>query len=185
MQSEGREEELQAALEQYKEEFISPAAEIGLEQVWAARSELARVQKTNVHPEAIMSTLKDVRIGRVPDRGGRVDMASGASKMESQGARRDAAIATRYGGAGPQFKSRGGGGGRGGGYDYQGGKEKSHAAGAGCYKCGQPGHQSRDCAGIGTGGTVKGQGGGKGSAARVVAECQQCVTQAVVQKRLS
>jgi hypothetical protein len=90
-----REEELQAALQQYKQEYISPAAEIGLEQVWAARSELARVQKTNAQPEAIQSSLKDVLIGRVPDRGGRVDAASGANKMESQGARRDAAVAIK------------------------------------------------------------------------------------------
>lgn len=57
---------------------------------------MARVQKTNVHAEAIESSLKDVVIGRVPDRGGRVDVASGASKLEAQGARRDAAVAVKY-----------------------------------------------------------------------------------------
>ena len=111
-------------MQQYKEEYISPPVEIGMEQVcatcsmmhkptrppsprvlssakssptqvWAARSELARVQKTNVHAEAIESSLKDVLIGRVPDRGGRVDAASGASKLEAQGARRDAAVAVK------------------------------------------------------------------------------------------
>lgn len=58
---------------------------------------MARVQKTNVHAEAIESSLKDVLIGRVPDRGGRVDAASGASKLEKQGARRDAAVAVKCG----------------------------------------------------------------------------------------
>ena len=48
-----------------------------------------------MHAEAIESSLKDVLIGRVPDRGGRVSEASGASKLEAQGARRDAAVAVK------------------------------------------------------------------------------------------
>ena len=74
---------------------VFSSAQSSATQVWAARSELARVQKTNVHAEAIESSLKDVLIGRVPDRGGRVDAASGASKLEAQGARRDAAVAVK------------------------------------------------------------------------------------------
>ena len=100
VQSEGRGAELQAAIEQFKADYISPPAEIGLDQVWAARSELARLSKTNAHPDAIKSSIQDIRIGRVPDRGGRVDQASGASSHEIKGAAGDARRATSYGGAG-------------------------------------------------------------------------------------
>ena len=85
VQAERRQEEVKVALEKARAEFIpAAAAEITLAQVFAARSNLARIQKVSGGNDgSIKATVKDVRIGRVPDRGGRVDVASGASRNEA------------------------------------------------------------------------------------------------------
>jgi protein FAM98B len=154
-----REVEMKLALAQAREEFVPEQAEVSLQQVFTARSNLARVMKINAQGGAIDAAVKDVRIGRVPDRGGRVDEASGASGGEVRGAQRNAQS------TGPQWRKReGGSGGRGGGYEYKrGGGRGGGRGGAGRGDGGGGGGRGRGGRGRGRGRSRgKVQGGWRG-----------------------
>eukprot|EP01048_Picozoa_sp_COSAG05_P028198 COSAG05_NODE_8624_length_686_cov_2.095400_1_plen_197_part_10 len=119
---EGRQAEIKVAMDMARAEFIPAQVAITLNSMFTARTNLARVQKiSGAQVGAIKATMKDVRIGPVPDRGGRIDSASGATGREATCAQRSAQL-SGFGGSGPAFRGREGStGGRGGGYEYMGG----------------------------------------------------------------